>query len=415
MSKFELEKLSKQSRIVAFLVFAIIILQNPIWPLWSFPGFDLFVFPTLLFYFLVACLFFYLLKLRRRFVANTLFLLSFFGCCFIFIVWAFIAGFNGSSVLILLTFLLPLALKNEEKVKVIDWLTKYLGLVLLISCSAWLIHHYLISLPMWGTFNGSALKGGHYLYGNYLFFVEIIESHVGDNVRYISENDFHRFYSMFDEPGVTGALSAFILFANRYDWRNKWVVIIFVTNLFTYSIAFYLLVFISLLFLYADTLKRFLAVIAIGGCIGALGIFLFRNNEVVQALLFNRLLDLGGDSLNERTDYRLVQYISSSSFLQSWNLFLGIGTDAFARQEYVGNSWLFFFLKYGICGLISVIGVYLSFLGKWNKNRLFLMLLFLLSFLNRPFLFSSWQILLFVCISAVFATDDKIIYKKSMN
>lgn len=394
--------LSKQSRIIVFLIFAIIILQNPIWCFWSFPGFSLFVFPNLLSYFLVGVLFLYLLKVKRSFKINKLFVFSFLCAFYIYIALALILGFNASSMFIMLTFLLPFAVKEEEKVTVIDWLTKYLGIILLISCAAWLIHHYLFALPLWGTFDGSAYKGGHYVYGNYFFFVELLETNRGgweDSVRYITESDQSRFYSMFDEPGLIGTFSAFILFANRYNWKNKWIWIIFIANLFTFSVAFYLLTFIGWVALYTTSFKRFLTVFSIASVTCILILILFWNNDIVQKMVFERLLSLGDDSLSERTDYRLVRILSSESFWFSLNAWQGIGSQSFEKYGFIGNSWLFFFLKYGLVGLMSVFGMYLSYLGKLGRDKVILLFLFFFSFLNRPFLFSSWQILLFVCIA----------------
>lgn len=392
------EFLPKQSRVISFLIFAIIILQNPIWCFWSFPGFNLFDFSNLLSYFLVLFLFLYLLKIRRSFKITRLFVISFLCAFFIYVILALFWGFNTSSLFIMLTFLLPFAFRIEEKGMVIDWLTKYLGIILLISCVAWLVHHYLFALPLWGIFDGSAYKGRHYIYGNYFFFLELLETNNGDVIRYIAEGE-KRFYSMFDEPGLIGTLSTFVLFANRYNWRNKWVLIISFANLFTFSVAFYLLTFLGWATLRATSFKRFLTILFIVVSIGALVFILFSNSDIIQKMVFERILSLGDDSLSNRTDYMLVKYLSSDSFRYSTEVLLGIGATAFEKQGFMGNSWMFFFLKYGLVGLFSVVGMYLSYLGKFSRDNIILLTLFLLSFLNRPFLFSSWQILLFACMA----------------
>ncbi len=55
---------------------------------------------------------------------------------------------------------------------------------------------------------------------NYLLFVTMATA-----------NTF-RFYSMFDEPGVLGTLSAFVLFANKYDFKRKSNLIILIGAFF---------------------------------------------------------------------------------------------------------------------------------------------------------------------------------------
>ena len=60
---------------------------------------------------------------------------------------------------------------------------------------------------------------------------------------------FPRFRSIFAEPGHLTMGIIPLLFANRFNLKNKFVVILLLIEIFTFSLAGFVLIFVSLLLL----------------------------------------------------------------------------------------------------------------------------------------------------------------------
>ena len=105
-------------------------------------------------------------------------------------------------------------------------------------------------------------KGNDSFYYNYGLFLQ------GEG-----SNSF-RFYSMFDEPGVVGTLGTFLLFANRYDFRKWYNIVMILSCLLTFSLAGYILTFIGLIYFMVTHRKSFkmaFPLIAITIVLGGIG------------------------------------------------------------------------------------------------------------------------------------------------
>ena len=230
-------KESASINIVSILLTIIVLLQNGIWLFWYTGAIFSFLFITILFLFFI-----YKQRFKVTYSKVGYIVLSFF----VFIIIPFINGgsISGSSVLYLLLIILLYNSFEEEKTKVLDYLTNILSVIILISLPLWIIHTYVVPFPLYNQLDLSAFKGNDFtVMNNYIFFVTPEQG--------LSR---YRFYSVFDEPGVLGTLSSFVLFGNRYNFRSKKNIIIFVGALMTFSFAFILL---TLLGVFWQTRKSF--------------------------------------------------------------------------------------------------------------------------------------------------------------
>ena len=382
---------SRHSNIISYLVAFTICMQNPIWPFW-YKGIGMWIG-----YISVFVIFLLMLK-KRYFIVRLkdLFILPLSILSFIII--PVFSGFRLSSIFILLSFYIALNIREIELKKSLDYITKYLYVVILISLPAWLINMYVYELPVFGELDLSEMKGSLYVYNNYLLFVT-------DAIR-----DYYRFYSAFDEPGVLGTLAAFILYGSRYDFTKKENIIILIGALFTYSIAFYILTIIGWIYQSIKSLNRMLLSVASISCIVLILMNFLADDQAFQQSVLGRFTDFGLDRIENRTgEYVNVfweRYIRSTDFI------FGMGLSYIENNFFdFGNSYKQFAIEYGLFGLVVLFFMYVCLTRKWNRYTMGALMLFVLSFLQRPFAFTAWQILLFSAIisCSVSNTNRKIV------
>lgn len=363
----------------------IIMLQNAIWPFWS-TG-------LMLSYALVFVLFalFYMKGiLRHKF---SLFrILIIFSSVFVFLVLSGLHEFRLSSFFIILAYLIALLLEDDVKIRVLKNITKIVAIVIAISLPAWLYHVFVNQLTLYNVLDLTGMKGSTTLMNNYLFFVTL------------EGKGYFRFYSMFDEPGVLGTLGAFLLFANKYNFRRWENVVILLGCIFTYSMAFYVLTLLGYFYFSFKNVKRFLISFFFLTGLGALLFYYLQDDPAFQAAVVYRFQNLDDNSVDSRTGANVNAYYDS--YITSWEAIPGKGT-AFLKQENLrdGASYKLFVIEYGILGMLTLLGIYLSMIRKWNRDILMLFFIFMLSFTQRPLAFTVWQILLFACCVAVFQSE----------
>src|SRR5690606_28258663 len=119
--------------------------------------------------------------------------------------------------------------------------------IVFVSGIPWLIHTFAFPLPMWGgTIQYYESKGMDNILENYILFIQVQHEFVV------------RFYSIFDEPGTLGTLSAFVLYGNRYMFRRKENLIILIGGILTFSLAFYILLIAGLFIQNIRNIKQIL-------------------------------------------------------------------------------------------------------------------------------------------------------------
>ena len=385
-------KKSGYSNIISCLVAFTVCIQNPIWPFW-YKGIGMWIG-----YITVFSIFLLMFK-KRYFVVQIKDLLVLPLSILSFIIIPAFNGFRLSSIFILLAFYVALNIREIELRNSFNYITKYLYFVILISLPAWLINMYVYELPVFGELDLSEAKGGAlYIYNNYLLFVT-------DAFR-----DYFRFYSVFDEPGTLGTFAAFVLYGNRYDFKKKENVVILIGALFTYSMAFYMLTIIGWVYQSSKSIERMLLSIVSISCIAVILVNILADDLAFRMSVLDRFTDVGLNHVENRTG----EYVNMfwERYIRSTDFIFGMGISYIENNFFdFGNSYKRFAIQYGLFGLVVLFFMYVCLIRKWNRYTMGALMLFVLSFLQRPFAFTAWQILLFSAIisCSVSNTNRKIV------
>lgn len=385
----------KRSTIIVNLLVLIVLLQNPPWPLWNY------WFPILFFCFLAssALLFDRIMKFKP--IDKSLFL---FTCVLLlfFVFFQSLQRFRTSSFVTIIIFYQLFFLSEEEKCSIINKITTILSLILIISLPLWLINQYIFHLPfgndmLYGDWKG---KNQTLIIENFYFFVQP------------KNQVINRFYSMFDEPGTLGTLSAFVLFANKYNFKDKRNIIILTGAFFTYSLAFFILTFIGLSLYFIRKPKLLIIYSILIVSVVFITYNLMKENPTFKASISGRLATTES-SLKERNSKEVNKFFKN--YVRSSDSIMGKGTGFFENNSKLlsGQSFKFFLIENGFLGLFLVLGMYLFMSGQNKFLMLTYLLLYLLSFLQRPFLFTPYQIILYYAgISSLNYLPDRRIIKK---
>lgn len=361
-----------------WLYFAIIVGWNGWWPLWAYsiPYNAIMCYGSVLFLFIIF------LAKHQKGKSNYAIILSLFLYFFLYQMFYTI---QLPMVFIILGYVVACKLRPQEATNVIYLLTKYISISILISLPFWLIHQYVHPLPLYQYIDVSSFKGGNdILYENYFFF--------------IAKENFEamRFYSLFDEPGTLGTLSAFILWANNYDFKKKDNVIILIGAFFTFSMAFYIITIIGFILNSNASLKKKLFTLCI---IVIVLLFLTRilsNNLAFNNSVVYRFTNFSETSVDSRNDDAVNSLWNS--FIYSHKIFLGYGAGSLKTLGLTPTSYKWFVLQYGLVGTILILISYIK-MTRCRKLYMYLtLLIFVISSLQRPQLLTAQNFVLFACI-----------------
>lgn len=294
---------------------------------------------------------------------------------FLSLIWITIHQ-DGNLFVALLRFIIwtcLLILKTEYKRDILRFITKWFACLLVFSLSTYILFLLGIILvsPVFSMFNTD-----QYMFWNYYTFVISV-----------NEVDFFRFKSIFLEPGhLTMGLVPLIM-ANRFDLKNKYVMLLLVVELFTFSLAGYITLFVGyLLFNFSYSRLKYLLV----------GIFVFsgiiwilENNgysEMLDRLIWRRLEysdgDLAGNNRVTSSFETVYQTVINSS--NKW-----VGDASIDITAYGGISgYKKLIVQNGIIGLLLAFGMYIYHLLSYRKYDLmvFTLILIMLLFQNAyPF------------------------------
>lgn len=379
---------------VSFILILIVFLQNPIWPIWGSHT-------TLIA--LLAPLVLIIAISRFQNISASSFIVGFTLLLYFFVYHGLTGDFRISTVLFVSTLILVSSVPYSYGSWAFQKAASILALLLAPSSFLWLIHLTGINLPNmpieYGDWKGLAIDNVR-LY-NYFFFI------------YDAANPINRFYSYFDEPGVLGTLCAFILFGLKYNAKDIRVWIILVSGLLTLSMAFYFLLVIGYVIYHFETKKIWISLIAMTA-IGSLAIFLIqeyaKNNNILDAgyMLF-RFYYFIEHGVGTRTGLDFNDFYLN--FIYSTDVFLGMGTSFFGNNLHLhsGQSYRLFLVEYGLLGIVLVAMTYMHLIWKTRmpiKIKLGLIALFFFSFLQRPFLLTPWQIIIFWMIASAYFTES---------
>lgn len=276
-------------------------------------------------------------------------------------------------------FLSVLTLKDDYKIDIIKFITKWFSILLLFSLSFYIL--YLIGFPLPNSW--ISREGYRADLSNYYFFV-CFEGSI-------------RFQSVFLEPGHMTMGLAPLLFINKYDIRKIPVLIMIIAQLFSFSLAGYLVFLFG--FLYQSVLqkggKKILYPFAM---VSVFALFLYGSTVIFQENLFKDLImsrmEWDGNSIvgDDRSSYYLdKQY---EKYKQSGlQVLTGIGYEGEKSEKGV-SGYKLFMVSYGLIGLFLLLSFYSMTIAKQPKDRGGLGLLILLLLLLYQNSYPIWWCML---------------------
>jgi len=374
----------------------ILFAQNPPWPIWAYQSIVVALSVTL-----------GLLLTTKSGLSH--FRGKYIG--FFSIVWCFVyfflahglaGSFRLSSAVFALTLLLIFRSGRSAGVLAFDLVSRAFAALLLVSLICWAL--WLLGLPLpstpmlYGSWKGD--DGATQLDNYYFFIVE-------------SEALIKRFYGVFDEPGVIGTLAAFLLCGLRFNFNLKRTWIIVVGGLVSWSLAFVVISILGfILFRKRDNLYFFICfLLALGGGAAFLISNLSPSDDSASLLLLYRIVNFSEYGVSSRTDESLNIFFNQ--YIGSLNFLFGEGTNFFnIRPDLLsGQGAILYLVEFGLLGIVSLLMIYISIMRSNSESRLqdySLLVVFFISFLQRPHLMTPWQIVLFWMILCAWSESKRL-------
>lgn len=296
------------------------------------------------------------------------------------LIFGLLSAFCISSVILL---------QDKYKIELFQLFTKVFAILLVVSMIAWLL--FIVGVPL--PYKFSSFNDGQYNFQNYYFFLM--------DVRFLNFTIIPRFSSVFLEPGHLGLTASFLLFANNFNLKNKFVLVIFIANILTFSLAAYVLMLLSLI-IKAITLSKnpIKGLIITGVSIILLSSFFQYYNQgdnLVNNTIIQRLKIVDGDLAgNNRFTEHMDTYFSD--LLKTNKKYLGIGNKKYQTMSFGPNAgYKVFIVQHGIIGTLLVFLLYLAVVRKRKTISAWaFLLLYILSFLQRAYALWDVQLLIFI-------------------
>lgn len=275
--------------------------------------------------------------------------------------------------------LLFITLNKDNQLRIFN----YVVLFLVIVYSFGLVS-YLLSLVHLNKQLGFAIAPNAFKQPYAVFF-----GHVEEKLLY---NEY-RFSSIFDEAGVVGTLNGLILSAIGISKLNYKSIILLIAGLISFSLAFYIILLLNLLFTF--NLKRILIVIIL-----FLGIVFFTGDKFEKLIASRFVIENGTIAGDNRTHEAFEIYYNQLFENGGPDLIFGRGKiTAENVEELEGpSSYKVVIVRYGLVG-ISLFVLFYAFCVYYCNNSLkgwFLFLVFIISAYQRPDFLTLFNIVLFL-------------------
>lgn len=334
--------------------------------------------------------------------------LPIYVCC---VLWLYLYVFHApnlnDALSSIFTKLLPLLfvilLTIEEKRKFLRYVTNLFAIIIAVSLFFFTIWFCGISLPSTIIEHTSDSFYPHFT--SYYFF--IIQGNLGI---------LTRFQSIFTEPGHLGMLSALLLYANSYNFR-KWQCWVLLSGvIWSFSLAAYILLISGVIIYRILSTKRIIIsimkTVIVMACfiVGSVAFYIAFPDTILSTLIFSRLEinEERGISGNNRNDASFMKYYKELE--ETKNYFTGIGIDQYAKLTFSGgnSSYRVFIVQYGLIGitLLFLFGVGIVW-PVHSKIYWGLLLLYCLSFYQRPYALWEIESFSFLCFSGKILLNKK--------
>lgn len=223
-------------------------------------------------------------------------------------------------------------------------------------------------------------------YDNYLLSFKLVEVQ-SDNI------GLFRMSGLFDEAGVVGTFSAFLLMITGYrvkDWKGYTIL---TAGILSFSFAFYLMSALFLL-MRAGTVTRIKVIIFLLFCAAIAGSIPFVQERVLQRFEVKEGTLAGDNRSTEEFEVAFDSYVLTDA------VWMGNRERLDESDVHGSATWKALIWDYGVVGtaLIAIFFVLLvrSKKIRFNHQRLVFTLLFIASVYQRPHIYEPSFILLFI-------------------
>lgn len=209
-----------------------------------------------------------------------------------------------------------------------------------------------------------------------------------------------RFQGLFLEPGHIGMIISFVLFCRGYDLKSKQNWILILSLILSFSLAGYILAILGLvMYLLLHGKLSFKAVFLTCICLGGLSFWAIKQQDnVFYELIFRRLEFDGGTIAGDNRYTPEFESFYKLSMANQRYFLLGM-QDKFDINAFPKNAgYKVYLIENGVIALAFLFLRYCAILfSRFSFHGLVLLVLFSLSFLQRPY--ADWFVmyLLFIC------------------
>ena len=284
------------------------------------------------------------------------------------------------------------SLQYEYKIQLIDFITKWFAILMSISLVAYIL--FLSGVP----FPGTIVEYQQYFMDNHYFFLQ---------------KEMFRFQSVFLEPGHMTMGLAPLLFINKYNLKNRYVLILFIAQMLSLSLAGYMMMIIgySILFLSDKQSKKskLISVLLSVILISSIASFMqnsFENN-IFDDLIFRRMQFENGHFVGDNRssiylDRQFEDVVSSSDILT------GRYFNAEMSEKGVAG-YKKFIVQFGLIGCVLLILSFFSTLKllvcKYRRNAFLLVIMILLLLLQNAY--PTWWCIVIATICGIAFMQNK--------
>lgn len=304
------------------------------------------------------------------------------------------SGFSLFPVLPLMYILLP----DNIKILVFDKFVKIFSYILFLGLITYFIR-FIVSLPSFKILPLNAAK--EIMYSVYLFDVsppQIL---------------FPRYMSMFDEPGVVGTICAMLISYKRIELRTFSGIVLMLSGLFSFSLAFYIILFLNIAF-NQKTYTRILFL--------TVSLFLLTSEAgIFDTYVFSRLKIVDGKLSG---DNRVQTYFSRNYdyFVEKGgdDLIFGRGPGSDVLDDKYnagGSSYKYLVYRHGIVGVSLFLLFFIFVMAKisFSFRGVFFLIVFILLAYQRPDVFLHFNIVIFIGGLLSIEYEENIKKKKLIN
>lgn len=209
-----------------------------------------------------------------------------------------------------------------------------------------------------------------------------------------------RLCGLCNEPGPYGTILALLLIVQKIDIKKIGNIILLIAGFFTFSAAFYAIIFIYLSIVSLRKVLLWLPIV-----LTILLLIINIPNIEMELPMLSRLIErfeFDNKTGKFKGDNRTSMYFDKAYdklFESTHNALLGLGTNSnYKIQNAMTESYKVFIYQYGIIGFVLI---YFSFFiiraDKWlsNRNVLYFTLLLLVSIYQKPRIFMATYFLLY--------------------